>query len=135
LWGNLLFLNYYHKERELYYIESNFNFIYNIDGVILLFDLTNLNSFSFLKNGYFEKVKELKLNFLLAGTKEDYINNEVNIYIDEEYKEYKKNKNQINTFVNENKINYIEVSSITGKNVNESILKLIKLCYDKKVLI
>jgi hypothetical protein len=63
---------------------------------------------------------------LLVGTKEDLIKN---------CEEFKKNEIsiQIDKFLNENKLNFIEVSSKTRKNVKESISKLNSLCYNEKV--
>jgi hypothetical protein len=99
----------------------------NAHGVILLFDLNDINSFLFIKEYYNEKIVKDKKS-ILVGTKEDLLINDS--------EGYKKNEIfiQVNKFVNENKINFVEISSKTGKNVNESILKIVNLCYNKKVL-
>ncbi len=93
------------------------HFYKGAEGVILIFDLTNLKSFESITNWYNDILKNIKMlkedliGFIL-GNKEDLIN-ERNI-LSENAKKIAKELN----------LKYIETSALTGKNVEESFYKL-----------
>lgn len=91
------------------------NYYNNSDGIILCFDITKELTFNSLDN-WFKKIHENNIKnveLILVGTKKDLdANREVN-------------KNVAIDFANELKINYIEVSSKTGNNINELFFKLV----------
>lgn len=91
------------------------NYYNNSHGIILCFDITKELTFNSLDN-WFKKIYEnnvKNVELILVGTKKDlYTNREVN-------------KNVAIDFANELKIDYIEVSSKTGDNINELFFKLV----------
>ncbi|MEE9377759.1 MAG: Rab family GTPase [Candidatus Lokiarchaeia archaeon] len=93
------------------------HFYNGAEGVILIFDLTNLKSFESISNWYNDIHKNVKIlkeeliGFIL-GNKEDLIN---------ERKVPSENAKKIAKKFN---LEYIETSALTGKNVEESFYKL-----------
>ena len=81
------------------------------DGIILCFDLSNLNSFKNLTDYWFLDFQNFyeKLSVIIVGTKSDLIKREVN-------------EDLIEKFKNENKLKYFEISSKTGENIDEMMI-------------
>jgi small GTP-binding protein len=98
------------------------NYYNNSDGIILCFDITKELTFNSLDN-WFKKIHENNIKnveLILVGTKKDLdANREVN-------------KNVAIDFANELKIDYIEVSSKTGNNINELFFKLVSNIIDSE---
>ena len=88
------------------------------DGIILMYDITNISTFKHIKN-WISDIKSKtdkpldKLALLIIGNKSDL---EENRQVDEE------NKNDL---INEHKIKIIETSAKENKNINESMIELI----------
>ncbi|MFX1363932.1 MAG: Rab family GTPase [Promethearchaeota archaeon] len=95
------------------------HFYKGLEGVILIFDLTNTKSFESISNWYNDILKNIKIEkediigFIL-GNKEDLIN---------ERKILMENAEKTAMDLN---LEYIETSALTGKNVEESFNKLAK---------
>ncbi|NVM35711.1 MAG: GTP-binding protein [Candidatus Lokiarchaeota archaeon] len=93
------------------------HFYKGAEGVILIFDLTNHKSFESISNWYNDIIKNIKIlteeliGFML-GNKEDLIN-----YRKVSYESAKEIAKKLN-------LEYIEMSALTGKNVEESFYKL-----------
>ena len=97
-------------------------FLKDVDGVILMFDLSYKNDFDNLPNllNMITEFHELE-NFpvLLIGNKSD--------------KDIKVDENEIERFLDkENFIGYFEVSSKTNKNVDESVDFMVNYIYKNK---
>ena len=88
------------------------------DGIILMYDITNISTFKHIKN-WISDIKSKtdkpldKLALLIIGNKSDL---EENREVNEE------NKNDI---INEHKLKIIETSAKENKNINESMIELI----------
>ena len=87
------------------------NLILRVQGIIILFDITNKESFNNL-NVWIKTIKEqCGKNFpiLIAGNKTDLEENRI------------VNTEEANIFTNNEKIDYIEISCKTGENIKETI--------------
>ncbi len=88
------------------------------DGVILVFDLTNLDSINSINQWYKDIKKnigrESRLTGLIFGNKKDLIDN------------IKVPKENAISLANELKLDYFESSALTGENINEGFYKLAK---------
>ncbi len=85
-------------------------------GIIILFDITNETSFINLKN-WMSQIKEScgeDIPILLVGNKIDLEDNRVI------------NKERAMEYANNENIEYIEVSSKTGENINEALTSLLQ---------
>ena len=97
-------------------------YLFNIDGVLLLFNLSYKNDFNELPHCldmiiYFYELEDFPV--LLIGNKSD-LKKEVN---EEEIKQFQ---------IKENLIGYFEVSCKNLRNVNESLDFLINYLYEKE---
>jgi len=113
----ILNINYKYGDtagQEKFYAITR-NYYRNSDGIILCFDITDELTFNCLdtwfKKLYENNIKDVEL--ILVGTKCDI------------EKKRQVNKNIALQFANELKIDYLEVSSKTGYNINEIFLKLL----------
>ncbi len=96
------------------------HFYEGTEGVILIFDLTNRKSFESIPNWYKDLKRNVKKNIkykeelvgFILGNKEDLFD-EKKVKFEEAMK-----------IANEFNLEYIETSALTGKNVEESFLKL-----------
>ena len=93
------------------------HFYQGTEGVILIFDLTNRKSFESILNWYKDLKKNItptktKLIGFILGNKEDLVS-DIKVTAEEAMK-----------IANECELEYIETSALTGKNVEESFLKL-----------
>ena len=106
------------------------NYYKNADGILLLFDVCNRNSFEKIKDWINEIKKysnkslnnednENKLIIYLIGNK---IDNEREV-----------TKNEGENLANELKIKYFEISCKTSININEVICRLIIECYNNSI--
>lgn len=98
-----------------YYRDSN--------GVILIFDLTNRNSFEKL-NSWMEDInnfgpKEIKI--LIVGNKSDLVDDRIVTF------------NEINIFISKLNVNYIEVSAKTGNNIGLLFENLTRMMVKKEM--
>ena len=97
-----------------------YNFIKKCDGIILLYDITDISSFEGAK----EWLKYLRNEYrnskpiILVGNKIDLI----------EKREVDKEEGE--NFAKENDLKFYECSSKTGENVEESVNDLVKTIYD-----
>lgn len=110
------------QERFKSIAKSYFN---KSDGVILVFDLTNIDSFNSIENWMEDLTKmkkEERCSTVLIGNKSD-LRNEVVI-----------NKEMIETLVKKHKIKYFEVSAKENKNIKCSFEYLAKEIYNKKFM-
>ena len=85
-------------------------------GIIILFDITNETSFINLKN-WMSQIKESRgedIPILLVGNKIDLEDNRVI------------NKERAMEYANNENIEYIEVSSKTGENINKALTSLLQ---------
>ena len=85
-------------------------------GIIILFDITNETSFINLKN-WMSQIKEScgeDIPILLVGNKIDLEDNRVI------------NKERAMEYANNENIEYIEVSSKTGENINKALTSLLQ---------
>ncbi|MHA1915970.1 MAG: Rab family GTPase [Promethearchaeota archaeon] len=92
------------------------HFYQGADGVILVFDITNKDSFLNIENWFKEITKHLiyksKLVWILLGNKKDLINNRI------------VNRVEAEELARNNNLTYLETSALTGNNVEESFYKL-----------
>ena len=92
------------------------NLILRVQGIIILFDITNKESFNNLSL-WIKIIKDQcghNLPILIAGNKKDL---EANRLV---------KKEEINKFTNNEKIDYIETSCKTGENIKETIYIICK---------
>lgn len=91
------------------------------DAVVLVFDLTNQDSFNNL-NKYLAYIKEVspRSSLLLVGTKSDRINEQIVSQVD------------IMRFQKEHKVKYLATSAKNNTNVSEFLTLITKTIYDKK---
>ena len=97
-------------------------FFRNTDGILLIFDLTNKESFNNIKT-WIEEVEDnsdSKTKKLLVGNKIDMKDNIV------------VSNNEIDNLCKKKKINYIEVSGKQNINVSKAFETLVNLIIDKK---
>ena len=102
------------EEKYRYLIKNYYN---GANGILLIYDITNMNSFHNLNLWFEELEKNLDLNNLyiyLIGNKADLIQEREVSY--EEAKDFADKKN----------IPYIEISAKTGDNINKLFNKMIK---------
>lgn len=87
----------------------------DIDGIVIVFDVSNESSFNIAKKHICDNKDEAAL--VLVGNKVDLINeNDYN---------YDHNHNKINEFILENKIKYIQSSAKTNKNIKEIFTEIV----------
>ena len=102
------------EEKYRYLIKNYYN---GANGILLIYDITNRNSFHNLNLWFEELEKNLDLNNLyiyLIGNKADLIQEREVSY--EEAKDFADKKN----------ISYIEISAKTGDNINKLFNQMIK---------
>ena len=102
------------EEKYRYLIKNYYN---GANGILLIYDITNMNSFHNLNLWFEELEKNLDLNNLyiyLIGNKADLIQEREVSY--EEAKDFADKKN----------IPYIEISAKTGDNINKLFNQMIK---------
>ena len=83
-----------------------------VDGVMLVYDITNRETFTNTEN-WIKEIKEFNHNMpiMLVGNKAD-LNNERIV----EYEEGKK-------YADDNKLKFIEVSALNGENVDKAFIE------------
>ena len=94
------------------------NIIRNADGIVLIYDMSNYNSFKAIKtwiNIIEDSIDITKIGIIIVGNKCDLPENEIKV--DKEIKD---------NFEKEQKMEIIEVSAKNDINVNDSFLILIK---------
>ena len=99
-----------------------FNILKNSDGIILMYDITNKKSFDSI-SGWMESINDKKGNnfpIVLVGNKCDLSEKRV----------ISKKEGEI--LANKYKLNFFETSNKTGKNIEESCLKLIDVILEKR---
>jgi len=100
--------------RQQFYLGS--------DGILLIFDLTNPNSFNSLSNWYNDVQKQLKnrpeLIGFIIGNKKDLTN---------EKEIYPKDANELALSLN---LGYLETSALTGENVEEAFFNIASKLYE-----
>ena len=96
------------------------NFFNNTDGILFVYDLTNHNSFEGVKK-WINEAKETASSFqqLLIGNKTDLMERDIK---DEE----------LNQYINENNLEYFEVSAKENKNIGETFNKIVELILKDK---
>ena len=93
----------------------------NSDGILLVFDITNKDSFNNIKKWYDDVISYsgVKAKKLLIGNKKDMKNN------------IKITKDDITQFIGQNRMKFIETSAKNNINVEEAFQKIIDLIIDK----
>jgi len=94
------------------------NLFKGADGIILMYDMSNLDSFKAIKkwiNDIKESIDITKVGIIIVGNKCDLPEDEIKV--DKETKDY---------FEKEQKMKIIEASAKNSKNVNDSFLIIIK---------
>ena len=93
----------------------------NSDGILLVFDITNKDSFNNIKKWYDDVISYsgVKAKKLLIGNKKDMKNN------------VKITKDDIIQFTKQNRMKFIETSAKNNINVEEAFQKIIDLIIDK----
>ena len=96
------------------------NYYKGASGIILIFDVTNLNSYENIKKWINEIKEEISLNvsIVLIGNKIDNV------------KERKITKEQGDKLASEIGVKFFETSAKTGEGVNESVFFLVKKIFD-----
>ena len=96
------------------------NFFHNTDGILFVYDISNHNSFEGVKK-WINEAKETASSFqpLLIGNKTDLMERDIK---DEELKQY----------INENNLEYFEVSAKENKNIHETFNKIVELILKDK---
>ena len=92
------------------------NLLLRVQGIILIFDLTNKESFKNLSS-WIKIIKDHcgnKMVLLIVGNKNDL----------EEEKDI--NEEDINAFIKQEKIHYIKTSCKTGENIKKAVDKICK---------
>ena len=89
-------------------------------GVLLCYDINDLKSFNDLSEWLTELKKEYNntVIFYIIGTKSDLGKRKVQ-------------KDLADNYASENNMKHFEISSVTGKNINEVFLSLVKDIYEK----
>ena len=97
------------------------NFYKNADGLFVIFDLTNEDSFNHVKN-WINEAKDNKsdIKMILIGNKSDSED------------ERKVDKDRALKFSEENNLQYFETSAKNGKNIHKSFISMIDLILDGK---
>ena len=100
-----------------------FKTIRNVDGIILVFDLTKRESFDNLNN-WLDEIKDSLTNplIILFGNK-----------VDSENIEWKVTSEEVNEFFKTKGIPYFEVSAKTGKGIKEGFIYITNEVYNKKM--
>lgn len=98
------------------------HFYGDADGVLLVFDLTNPQSFQNIPYWYQDVKKYLKndIHGIILGNKKDLLG------------EGKINEEEILKLANEIGFTYLETSALTGENVNEAFYKMGEILYNIK---
>ena len=93
------------------------NYYQNTDGILLVFDVTNRESFNNIKNWYDDVISnsDIKAKKLLIGNKND-MKDKIKVTADD-----------IKKFKRENKLKFIETSAKVNNNVEEAFQKIINL--------
>jgi GTPase KRas protein len=96
--------------------------IQSSEGFLLVFSLTDKNSFNVVKNKYNKiiNIKGKNIPIILIGNKKD-LENEREVKFEEAKK-----------YANEKNIEYIETSAMTGEKCNEAFLEIVKKVYLNK---
>ena len=94
------------------YMSINKSIYQKVDGVMLVYDITNSETFTNTEN-WIKEIKEFNHNMpiMLVGNKAD-LNNERIV----EYEEGKK-------YADDNKLKFIEVSALNGENVDKAFIE------------
>ena len=94
------------------YMSINKSIYQKVDGVMLVYDITNRETFTNTEN-WIKEIKEFNHNMpiMLVGNKAD-LNNERIV----EYEEGKK-------YADDNKLKFIEVSALNGENVDKAFIE------------
>ena len=92
------------------------------EGFLLVFSLTDKNTFNVVKNKYNKiiSIKGKNIPIILIGNKKD-LENEREVQFEEAKK-----------YANEKNIEYIETSAITGEKCHEAFLEIVKKVYLNK---
>ena len=100
------------------------HFYQNSDAVVLIFDITNPQSFTSMKDWYqdYKKYTDTKVIGYLFGNKSDLT------------QERKIKKELAKELAEELNIDYIEISALTGKNVENSFYQITKKLMDTKTV-
>lgn len=105
------------------FINLDINIIKSSNGILLVYDITDKNSFELLPK-FLNSIKKLKnlqtFPVVLIGTKIDLLNQRA---VEREVAQ---------DFAEQHGLRYFEVSAQTGENVNEAIDYLIKEAYDSR---
>ena len=102
-------------EHSHFLFYSN-NFLRNVDGIILVFDLANKNSFNDIKDLITQKkdiLSDPRIKTIIVGNKSD-IKDEVKV-----------TKNDINCLMKQNKMKYMEISAYNNENIQKVFNELI----------
>ena len=113
---------FYDTAGEERFKSITFNVLKNADGIILMYDITNRKSFESIA-GWMENINDKKGNnfpIVLVGNKYDLSEKRVI------------SKKEGENLANKYKLNFFETSNKTGKNIEESCLKLINIILEKQ---
>ena len=113
---------FYDTAGEERFKSITFNVLKNSDGIILMYDITNQKSFESI-SGWMDSINEKKGNnfpIVLVGNKCDLSDQRVI------------SKKEGENLANKYKLNFFETSNKTGKNIEESCLKLIDTILGKR---
>ena len=113
---------FYDTAGEERFKSITFSVLKNSDGIILMYDITNRKSFESI-SGWMESINDKKgknCPIVLVGNKSDLSEKRVI------------SKKEGENLANKYKLNFFETSNKTGKNIEESCLKLIDIILEKQ---